>query len=94
VTALNEFIITLLQYADFSGLLGGTTLSGSVIFNHVIIDAFRVTGFLLVTIGIFQALSSKTTQENELDNRTNACITSEKRQQVARFLKSLTLYAQ
>jgi hypothetical protein len=83
-TALNEFIITLLQYADFSGLLGGTTPPGSVIFNHVIIDAFRVTGFLLVTIGIFQALSSKTTQKNELDNRTNACITSEKRHHVTR----------
>jgi hypothetical protein len=52
-------------------------LSGSVIFNHLIIDAFRVTGFLLVMIGIFQALSSKTTQKNKLDNRTNACTTSE-----------------
>jgi hypothetical protein len=64
-TALNEFIITLLQYADFLGLLGGTTPSGSVILNHVIIDAFRVAGFLLVMIGIFQALSSKTIQKNE-----------------------------
>jgi small neutral amino acid transporter SnatA (MarC family) len=76
-TALDEFIITLLQYADFLGLFGGMTLSGSVIFNHVIIDAFRVAGFLLVMIGIFQVLSGKTTQKNELDNRTNACITSE-----------------
>jgi predicted phage tail protein len=39
-------------------------LSGSVIFNHVIIDAFGVAGFLLVMIGIFQVLSSKTTQKN------------------------------
>lgn len=64
-TALNEFIITLLQYADFLGMLGGMTLPGSVIFNHVIIDAFMVAGFLLVMIGIFQALSGKTTQKNE-----------------------------
>jgi hypothetical protein len=40
-------------------MLGGMTLSGSVIFNHVIIDAFRVAGFLLVMIRIFQALSAK-----------------------------------
>jgi small neutral amino acid transporter SnatA (MarC family) len=41
------------------------TLSGYVIFNHVIIDAFRAAGFLLVMIGIFQVLSGKTTQKNK-----------------------------
>lgn len=60
-TAVNEFVIGLLEYADFLGLLGGMTLSGSIHFNHVIVDAFRVAALFLAVTGIFQVLSSKTT---------------------------------
>jgi small neutral amino acid transporter SnatA (MarC family) len=76
---LTYFLLSLSEQFDVvhvtdileSSFYSARALSGSVIFNHVIIDAFRVAGFLLVMIGIFQVLSGKTIQRNELDNRTN-----------------------
>ena len=57
--AVNTFVLSLLEYADFLGWFRGMTISGFLYLDYLIISALGVVGFFFVLIGVIKLLRER-----------------------------------
>lgn len=59
VAAVNTLVLSLIEYADFSGWLRGMSILGFLYLDYFIISALGVVGFFFVSIGMIKLLRDR-----------------------------------